>query len=223
MNRVLVLVEGQTEEIFVRDVLGPALTDHHVWITPVLITTKRVKDGPNHKGGAVTWDRVVGDITRCCADSNVVAITTMVDYYGLGDGFDERATRPRSEPALRISEMANALTKQVDDSRFRPFFMLHEFEALLYSDPSTCAEYLECPSLLNMMNEAIKTCGGPESVNDSRETAPSKRIDASLQKASKNGYTKTIAPLIVQKIGLEKIRRECPHFNWWVTWLESLG
>jgi hypothetical protein len=223
MNRVFVLAEGQTEEIFVREVLAPHLALKGVSATAIIITTKRVKDGPNFRGGAVNWDRVIGDIARCCKDSNVVAITTMIDYYGLGAGFDERATSHRSEPEHRVSELGDALIEKVNDPRFRPFFMLHEFEALLYSDPSVCADYLECPGLFEMMTEAVKACGSPESVNDSPETAPSKRIDASLQLASKNGYSKTVAPLIVEAIGLDKVRLHCPHFDAWVTWLESLG
>ncbi len=223
MKRVFILVEGQTEEIFVRTVLAPHLEAHKVWVTPILITTKRRKGAPNHKGGSVTWDRVSGDIKRFCADSNVVAITTMLDYYGLGAGFADRATSLRSEPEQRVSELGRALAEQVADERFYPFFMLHEFEALLYSDALACAEYLECPGLLEMMAEAVKTCGSPESVNDSRQTAPSKRIDAVLQKASKNAYSKTDAPLIVEAIGLPHIRAHCPHFDSWVTWLESRG
>jgi hypothetical protein len=79
------------------------------------------------------------------------------------------------------------------------------------------------PSLDTMMTEAVETCGSPESVNDSRETAPSKRVEASLQLASKNGYSKTVAPLMVQAIGMDKVRFHCPHFDAWVTWMESLG
>jgi Domain of unknown function (DUF4276) len=196
---------------------------HQVWIRPILITTKRVKDGPNHKGGSVTWDRVVGDVKRCCADSDVVAVTTLIDYYGLGAGFADRSNSPRSEPLLRVLEMGNALAEAVGDSRFHPFFMLHEFEALLYVDPAVCAEYLECPGLLAMMTEAVRASGGPEFVNDGRETAPSKRIDAVLRRSAKKGYSKLVAPSIVDKIGLAQIRAECPHFDSWVTWLESIG
>ena len=50
-KRVLILVEGQTEERFVKDVLGPAFWDKELFFHPTILVTKRVKDGPNFKGG----------------------------------------------------------------------------------------------------------------------------------------------------------------------------
>ncbi len=36
-------------------------------------------------------------------------------------------------------------------------------------------------------------------------------------------YRKTVhGPLAVERIGLPLIRRSCPHFDEWVTWLEAL-
>ena len=51
-KRVLILVEGQTEERFVKDVLGPAFWAKELFFHPTLLVTKRVKDGPNFKGGS---------------------------------------------------------------------------------------------------------------------------------------------------------------------------
>jgi hypothetical protein len=51
MKRALILVEGQTEERFVKQVLLDHLVSVNVGITPTLLTTKVVKSGPNFKGG----------------------------------------------------------------------------------------------------------------------------------------------------------------------------
>ncbi|MCP4022163.1 MAG: DUF4276 family protein [Desulfobacteraceae bacterium] len=55
MKKVLVLVEGPTEEAFVRHILQNHLMDYKVMIIPTIVTTKRVKSGPNFKGGIVSY------------------------------------------------------------------------------------------------------------------------------------------------------------------------
>ncbi len=61
--------------------------------------------------------------------------------------------------------------------------------------------------------------GNPELINDGKFTAPSKRIIKEIPE-----YDKVNAgPLIVEKIGLDVLRRGCPHFNEWLTKLEDLS
>ena len=45
MNRVLISVEGQTEETFVRNLLQPYLWDYSVDVSAVILSTKRTKQG----------------------------------------------------------------------------------------------------------------------------------------------------------------------------------
>ncbi len=54
MKRALILVEGQTEERFVKQVLRDHLLSLNLSITPTLLTTKVVKNGPNFKGGVTS-------------------------------------------------------------------------------------------------------------------------------------------------------------------------
>ncbi len=63
-ERVLILVEGQTEERFVKDVLGPAFFDRKLFFHPTILITKRVKDGPNFKGGVTNFARFRNDAQR---------------------------------------------------------------------------------------------------------------------------------------------------------------
>ena len=51
MKRVLILVEGQTEETFVRDLLEPHLSRRGVFPVPILAKTKRTTSGQTFKGG----------------------------------------------------------------------------------------------------------------------------------------------------------------------------
>ena len=59
----------------------------------------------------------------------------------------------------------------------------------------------------------------PEEINDSPETAPSKRVEALIP-----GYQKPLmGTLAALEIGLEKIRDACPHFNNWLSQIEAFG
>ena len=58
----------------------------------------------------------------------------------------------------------------------------------------------------------------PEEIDDNPLSIPSRRLldlFPSYQKV-------THGPLIVKRIGLEKIRKECSHFNQWISQLEEL-
>lgn len=107
MSRVHVLAEGQTEETFIRDVLAPYLATKGVYPFATLVKTKRVKDGPDFKGGITSYRQVKNDITLLLRDTNAVAVTTMIDFYGLPSGFP-RGAQPRP-PATRTagSSMSN--------------------------------------------------------------------------------------------------------------------
>ena len=57
MTRVNIVVEGQTEETFVNEVLAPALGYRGVYLTPRLLGT------PGKQGGNVNYARVRRDVT----------------------------------------------------------------------------------------------------------------------------------------------------------------
>jgi hypothetical protein len=60
----------------------------------------------------------------------------------------------------------------------------------------------------------------PEEINDSPETAPSKRI----MRIFEGAYSKTVhGPLIAESIGMDAIRTKCPAFNEWVGKLQAWG
>jgi len=58
MKFVNILVEGQTEETFVRDVLTPYLNRKGIHPVPKLAVTKKTKKGPSFKGGIVSYAKV---------------------------------------------------------------------------------------------------------------------------------------------------------------------
>lgn len=74
---VVVLVEGQTEQKFVNEVLSPYMAAKNIFLTPIVISKK------GQKGGDVKFQRVKTDICNHLKQRNDTIISTFVDYYGL--------------------------------------------------------------------------------------------------------------------------------------------
>jgi hypothetical protein len=219
LTRVYALVEGQTEETFIQRVLEPHLRNLGVYLTPILVMTKRVKDGRKFKGGVSRYATVRKDLQRLLADRNARAVTTMIDYYGVPEDFPGHASLPRAGSCYdRVAHLEASLRSDLDDPRFRPYLSLHEFEALLLSAPEMIGSVLPERSFADRLAEDIRGFRSPEEIDDGPETHPAARI---LRLAPP--YRKTVhGPLAVERIGLSAIRRSCSHFDEWVTWLEGL-
>lgn len=217
MKRVHVLVEGQTEETFVRSVLGPYLSTRDVHLTPILVATKRMKSGLKFKGGVNSYRQIRGDLRKLLADSDATAVTTMFDFYGLPKDFPGVSTLPKRAVALqRVQYLEEALRGDLPDRRLVPYFSLHEFEALLFVAPEEIERTLTKRGLANQLASAA--LAAPEEVNDGEQTHPAARISALAP-----GYRKALhGPLITQRIGLDALRQACPHFGAWVGRLEAL-
>src|SRR4051812_46577144 len=83
MARILVHVEGETEETFVNEVLAPHLSKHN--ISARIIGNSRQRD---RRGGIRPWTDVKKDIVRHLKGDAHAFATTMVDYYGLPQSGD---------------------------------------------------------------------------------------------------------------------------------------
>ena len=212
MSRVLVFVEGQTEETFVRDLLVPYFSRLGIYLTPILAQTS-----PGHKGGIVSYGKVKHQLTRLCRQDQGAYVTTMMDYYGLPNDFPGLDGRV-ADAHEQVVRLELALQQDIDAPNFIPNLMLHEFEALLFSAPEKIAEWLDDQALLAPMAAIRGAFATPEHINNSPQTAPSKRILALVPH-----YKKTVdGPLIAEDIGLDAIRAQCPHFNNWIERLLAL-
>jgi hypothetical protein len=217
MTKVLVYVEGQTEETFIRDVLGPHLDQMNIELTPVLARTKRTASGTTYKGGIVSCGRVRPEILRLLRNTNAVLVTTMIDYYGLPDDFPGRAHVPPGTPYERVAFLEEAFRKDINHRRFLPFLTLHEFEALLFAQPDEIVKaFAKAGGAHPLIQEACSLL--PEEVDEGKDTHPTARITKHFP-----AYRKPLhGPLIARRIGLPTIRARCPHFDAWVRNLESL-
>ena len=94
---------------------------------------------------------------------------------------------------------------------------MHEFEALLFADCGRFASAVGQPDVANAMQSILDQFTDPEAINDSKETAPSKRILKLVPEYDKVAF----ATVGIQAIGLDAIRRRCPNFAQWVALLED--
>src|SRR5262245_57878994 len=98
IKHALVLVEGQTEERFVKDVLAPTLEKHNLYLKPTVLVTKRMKSGPNFKGGVTSFVKFETDLRLLFLGAGNALVTTLLDYYGLPGDFPGMSTRPTGSP-----------------------------------------------------------------------------------------------------------------------------
>jgi len=217
---VLISVEGITEETFVREVLGPALAQRDVYLTPVVLKTRRLPGRPADKGGYIPYSRLRKELLALLGDTNATAVTTMYDLYGLPHDFPGYRSSPVTTGASRAAHLESALLQDIDSARFWPYLQVHEFEAMLFADPDAVVRVLGGRAQDSATLRAVLArFTNPEEIDDDPVTSPSHRIRELFAT-----YQKEIAgSLIAIDIGLDRIRRACPHFDAWVGWLEGLS
>ena len=182
MNVTLrIVVEGQTEETFVRDVLEPHLDACGVEVSAHLLN-KIEKSARDQPGGLNNYAQAETDINlwlKTDQDGNA-RVTTMFDLYALPEDFPGyRDAGLHSDLYRRVQALEDALTHEINDSRFIPYIQLHEFEALLLCDPRKFETYFyDCPDGIANLVNMVAGFESPEHVND--EDPPSKRIDREL-------------------------------------------
>jgi hypothetical protein len=218
MTRVYIVVEGQTEESFVNEVLAPALTPRRVYLYPTLL---------GGKGGRVNYARVREDILLRLKQDRSAFCSTMLDFYGLGRGFPGTPLPPNLSNLDKVTHIEQEVKKDIiaqapdlrSAIRFIPYLQLHEYEGLLFSNPAAFARGIYQPSLEKALTDIRRKFTTPEDINDSTETAPSKRV---LELCT--GYRKPLyGALAALEVGIGAMRRECPHFRDWVERLERTG
>ena len=215
--------EGQTEETFVKRILGPFLWSRNVFLQPRLIRTSRYS-----KGGALKGSRVLRFLRNTLRERHNIYVTTFFDLYGLPSDFPgQQAAATDSDPLDRAVAVEAQLHEEAvqmakcRDERFLPHIQPYEFEALVFSKTERFAEvepawqtYL--PRLATIRNSA----GSPEHINDGPDTHPAARLQHLLRpRYNKLRHGMAVCGLV----GLDSIRAECSHFDSWLTRMETLS
>jgi hypothetical protein len=218
VRHVHLLVEGQTEEIVVRDVIEPFFArPRSVYLTWSIFTTKRPAVGPAHKGGIVNWRRLHQELKLLLRDSSITILTTLFDYYAFPPDAPGMSDRQPGSPYDRVRHVENAMAKVIDDQRFLPHLTLHEIETWVLADCIRLGEVMGDSSRATELLQIVKQEPSPELIDDGPSTSPSKRILNAYP-----NFQKTIdGPLVIADAGLESVRLCCPHANEWLTEIET--
>lgn len=226
MSRVYVLVEGQTEQAFVRDVLTPTLSTHGIYPQAVLLGK------PGHKGGIRSFAVVQRDISNLLKQDANAFVTTLFDRYGLPSDWPGLAeSKQTAELPQAHSRLCQAMHSEVSEKmgpdfrarRFLPYIQFYEIEAYLFAAPDETARVLGSDARAEDLRDVVRENGGCEAINDDATTAPSRRIIALFPAYKKGKGINAHLSRICSEVGVQTLRDACPLFNKWVEQLESLA
>lgn len=209
---IFAVVEGQTEEKFVKEVLSPFLEKHGKFITPYI-----VKTSIGHKGGITTYKHIKRDIVNLLRNPNY-CVTTMIDYYGLPSDFPGKQNIPVGNIYQKVAHLESEFYRDIGNSRFIPYIQIHEFEALLFCDITK----FNNGNIYQNLQKVVSKFSNPEEINDSPNTAPSKRIEKAYKEAGLI-YNKLSGIDIIKEIGISLLVQKCSHFGQWVGKLTNIG
>jgi Domain of unknown function (DUF4276) len=221
MTRLFIIGEGPTEETFVKSVLAPVLRLSNIFAKPLLIETSR-----GHRGGGLNLDRTRRAVKNALQEHDDAYISTMFDLYALDTSFPGVSESISFAPSNRASHIERLLHADIvarvgcRPERFIPHIQPHEFESLLFSDiGKLCDAEPEWDTHRAALSKVRADVTNPEWINDSPQTAPSKRLDILRPRYRKT----THGPASAIRITLDKIREQCPHFRQWFERLLQIG
>jgi len=222
MRRLHVLAEGQTEEAFVNQVLAPHLAGFGVVADVRCVTTRRDRHRPDRvfRGGVREFAKVQRDLDRWMREDGSAVFTTMIDLYALPDDFPGCADAARmNDPYARVRHLERSMAETLGGDRLIPYIQLHEFEALLFSDPEKFDwHYIEHAPQIERLAVLAN-----QSRADRRRRAD-RAVQAHHREIPEYAFQKTTAgPLIAGRIGIQTMRARCPHFAQWIGKLEALA
>ena len=216
MKRLVFIVEGETEESFVNTILRPYFLRCGLF-NPVQCFKIKHTQGGMHK-----YSYVRNDVLNTIYEHDVI-VTTMFDLYALPHSFPGYEESQTIENHLKRVVFLEAKMKEdleLNENRqfnnYIPYIQLHEFEALVFSSANGFEALFEDNEMnYKGIRDVIETFPNPEDINDSPETAPSKR----MQKLIK-GYNKVAYGIsLIEYTGIDIILGKCPHFR---NWIENL-
>lgn len=230
MKYINIIAEGNSEEVFVNDVL----VKHFAAINK-FVSVRKIETGWDRKNNKLAkggfgripkYSKFKNDIENWIkADRGRTNswYTTFVDLYAFPkDSLSPYTTgiQAITSPYQKVTALEIAIAQEINHSNFIPYIQLHEFEALLLVDPERLITmYPEEQTGITRLKRDIANMN-PEEINESPKTAPSKRIVQYLPNYERQKAQ--VGPLVAEDIGLNLLRQKCPHFNEWITKLENI-
>jgi hypothetical protein len=223
--RVCVFVEGSSEEQFFDAVIKPYVMD----VNPRIELMWSMSVGGVGKLESQKYTKLRRIIEpQICTDNSAI-YTTMFDYYAFPKDSIPNFTfthYPNSYNMVVEREMAfrsailseSKLASFRDRIEFHPHLMFHEYETLMYCNLDQLVLLRDSTDAkIRKLKSDTMGFENIEFINDSPQTAPSKRI---IEVIPSYEFQKTSNALSVMKaIGLEDMLDKCQHFKRWIDWM----
>jgi hypothetical protein len=220
--KLFIYVEGQEEEMFVNRLLRGYLNPYGIIVQrPVLAATSfRLSDGDEIEitvGGVTNYNSIRNDILNQFAAEQISigdALTTFVDLYALPTDFPGYgdALAQKLAGAQKASFIEKAWKVDIGRPNFFPYIQVHEFEALVLTQPSVLNKYYpEHAASIETLRKECEQFRSPEDINEAKSTSPSHRILSRLPT-----YQKIDGFRHLQDIGLPALKAHCPRFKIWL-------
>lgn len=210
MKRLVFIVEGDTELILVNNLIIPYLISRGITAPmhgqTIITNRKQFK-----KGGVGSFGKYQNEVNRTFAQGNVI-VTSIIDFFKLPTDFPGYTV-----DSSRIDQIELAVWNQMGSNPdFIPYIQRHEVEALMFSDREGLEFVIDDVRQMQQIDQIIQQYANPEDINNSPQTAPSKRLERIF------GYDKVDdGELILDMMEIETIINKCPRFAAWVNKLET--
>jgi hypothetical protein len=218
MPKVNVLVEGQTEETFIREVMSPYVMRRYgsSYVNPIIVQTKRVNSGGVWRGGITKYRQFRENAMRLAGDGGAIMLTSLIDLYHLCDDFPNYEASRGLPFRERVRALEDGMKDDINYDFFLPYISTHEFEALVLVRPEILTDVLgESADKVQSFAQKIRTYASPEHINGT--DGPARRIITEFPSYDKVRH----GPVATTKIGLTDIRAACEHFNEWLSKIEA--
>ncbi|OQW93527.1 MAG: hypothetical protein BWK79_10655 [Beggiatoa sp. IS2] len=228
MTYLNIIAEGSSEENFVNQVIVA-----HFATSGIYVSVRRIKTGWDKKGkkpakgGLLRYGLFRNDILNWIKSDNQKAntwYTSFVDLYAFPKDSSSPYTDKISkitDPYQKIKVLEEAIAKDIAHPNFIPYVQLHEFETFLLVDVNELKMmYPDKEREIDKLKKNVGTAE-PEEINESPQTAPSKRIIKYIPEYENSKAQ--VGPLTAKEIGMEKLRSKCRHFDEWITKLSRLS
>jgi Domain of unknown function (DUF4276) len=225
MKGLVVFCEGPTERGFCNQLLRPHLYPMYDSAFHTILIAHSKHHGRVSRGGvSARYETMRRDILNELKRRKGpdILFTTLIDLYGLPRDFPgkDRAARNPAEPVSYTRALEKAFEDDIGDRRFIPYLQLYEYETMLLADPDSFRyAFDDCDRAIEELKRITASFPTIEHIDDGPTSAPSKRIIDLIP--AYYGLKSSAGPDIAEYTGLPAIRAKCPHFDAWLTLLES--
>ncbi len=216
MINLYIYCEGETEESFINEILTPYFVNLSILVIPIICTTKRTKS-VKYSGGVSDYSKIKNELPILCKTHKNEYVTTMFDYYGMPSNTPD-INNQEIDIYKRMEYIEQAINKDLNQPNLFFNLILHEFEGLLFSSPQAfrCVTHEENVEKIKCIRSEFET---PEHINNSRLTAPSKRLEELMPRYPKIKF----GTIVSKEIGIDTIMAKCKHFKLWIDKIKELA